>query len=191
MNRRHFLTSALAAGSAALIPVLPGEAVTQSMPTAADIMRKLEATPRRHLRTEQLVSPKVFKRDQRLRRMAPAIDIQAINFAFGSAHIPASERWKVERIADALKEMLWRNPHEYFLLEGHTDAVGSYAANQRLSERRAASVAHDLMAYFSVPHQAIDTVGYGEQELLVPTPHAEWRNRRVTLRRMTPFVTRR
>jgi outer membrane protein OmpA-like peptidoglycan-associated protein len=38
-------------------------------------------------------------------------------------------------------------------------------------------------------YRAIDTIGYGEDDLLVPTPYAEWRNRRVTLRRVTDFVT--
>jgi outer membrane protein OmpA-like peptidoglycan-associated protein len=191
MDRRHFLKSALAAGSAAIVPALPGDAFAQTMPSASEIIRKLENDPRGRVRNSKRVSPHVFKKSPELRHIAPSIDIQAINFAFGSAHIPPSQRWKVERIADAIKQMLWRNHYELFLLEGHTDAVGSFAANQRLSERRAASVAHDLIAYFGVPRRAIDTIGYGEQELLVPTPYAEWRNRRVTLRRMTPFVTRR
>ena len=36
--------------------------------------------------------------------------------------------------------MLRRDPYEVFLIEGHTDAVGSYYSNQLLSERRAASL---------------------------------------------------
>ena len=46
-----------------------------------------------------------------------------------------------------------------------------------------------LVQYFGVPYRALDTIGYGEDHLLVPTPNAEWRNRRVTLRRVTDFVT--
>ena len=118
----------------------------------------------------------------------PSIDIQAINFAFGSAQIPVQEHWKVERIADALLDILQHSPDELFLIEGHTDAVGSSGSNLRLSRRRARSLQKLLMYHYGVPSYALETVGYGEEELLVPTLYAEWRNRRVTLRRITDIV---
>ena len=43
---------------------------------------------------------------------------------------------------------------------------------------------------FGIPRRALDTVGYGEVVLLVPTQNENWRNRRVTLRRFDGFLTR-
>lgn len=190
MNRRNFLKSAAAVGAVALVPAaLPVEAFAQSSPDAATILRQLQRPPQRRIAPDARVTIDRMKRDSRLRRQAPSIDIQSINFAFGSAEIPANQRWKIEQIAIAMNRMLDRNRRESFLIEGHTDAVGSRPANQALSEARAASVARVLVGYFGVPRRALDTVGYGEDYLLVPTPNAEWRNRRVTLRRVTDFVT--
>jgi outer membrane protein OmpA-like peptidoglycan-associated protein len=189
MNRRNFLKSAAAASAAAMIPALAGEASAQSMPSAETIIRKLEQRPRRRIAPESRVTIEQFKHSPQLRRIAPSIDIQSINFAFSSASIPPSERWKVGQIATAINRIIRRSRHEVFLIEGHTDAVGSRASNQRLSEARAATVAGILVHHFGVPPRAIETIGYGEDYLLIPTPYENWRNRRVTLRRMTDFVT--
>jgi outer membrane protein OmpA-like peptidoglycan-associated protein len=123
-----------------------------------------------------------------IRRRAPSIDIQAINFAFGSAAIAYSEYPKVEAIAIALSRLILRNPAELILLEGHTDAVGSRASNQLLSERRADSLRRVLVTAFGIPSRSLYAVGYGEDYLLVPVAYAEWRNRRVTIRRVTDYV---
>lgn len=45
-----------------------------------------------------------------------------------------------------------------------------------------------LVEEFGLPYRALETVGYGEEYLLVPTQNEEWRNRRVTLRRIDEFV---
>ena len=190
MNRRNFLKSAAAAGTAALIPALSVEASAEPVPDPVTILRELKRTPQRTIAPEARVTIEKLKRTPRLRQMAPSIDIQSINFAFGSAAIPANQRWKVEQIAIAIRQILKHDPHEVFLIEGHTDAVGSPSANLALSQARAASVGQVLVHYFRVPRRAIDTIGYGESHLLVPTPNAEWRNRRVTLRRVTDFVAR-
>jgi outer membrane protein OmpA-like peptidoglycan-associated protein len=129
-----------------------------------------------------------FKRRPDLRRAAPSIEIQAINFEFGSAEIPRSQYRKVEQIADALKRLISRRPGTRILIEGHTDAVGSDASNYALSERRADSLKRVLVREFRVPARALETVGYGEQYLLVNTPYENWENRRVTLRRVDEFI---
>lgn len=177
--------------AAALIAVLaaPSIVAAQAMtPSAAQIERQLEAAPKLKLRPNQRVTVREFKQRSDLRRMAPSIDIQSINFAFGSAEIPSSQYGKVENIANALSRILRRDPNARVLIEGHTDAVGSFAANQALSERRAASLRQTLVREFGVPRYAIETVGYGEEFLLVPTQNENWRNRRVTLRRFDDFI---
>ncbi|WP_274628945.1 OmpA family protein [Arvimicrobium flavum] len=183
MPKSSFLAAAMAAMLA-----LPGQAAAQSMPSASQIERSLEAAPRERIRPEQRTTVRELKRRPELRRAAPSIDIQAINFAFGSDEIPDSQYNKVENIATAMERILRRKRGEVFLIEGHTDAVGSFAANQRLSEERAASLKRVLVREFGIPRRALETVGYGEEYLLVPTQNENWRNRRVTLRRITDVV---
>ncbi|TGV73664.1 OmpA family protein, partial [Mesorhizobium sp. M00.F.Ca.ET.158.01.1.1] len=45
-----------------------------------------------------------------------------------------------------------------------------------------------LVREFGVPGYALETVGYGEEFLLVPTQSENWQNRRVTLRRFDDFI---
>lgn len=156
-------------------------------PSSTEIMRELEAAPQRRLRPEERVTIQEFRRRPDLRRSAPSIDIQAINFAFASADIPRSEYLKVREIANALNQMS-RRRNARFLIEGHTDAVGSRESNQALSERRAEALRRALIRDFDVSPRTLETVGYGKDFLLINTPHEEWRNRRVTLRRIDEFV---
>lgn len=164
----------------------PNAAFAQaSTPSASQIERSLDApvaAPKRR------VPMREFKRRPELRRMAPSINIQSINFAFGSAAISSSQYGKIENIATAMERILRRDRDAAFLIEGHTDAVGSAASNQGLSEARAASLKSTLVREFGIPRRALETVGYGESYLLVPTENENWRNRRVTLRRIDDFV---
>ncbi|WEX07405.1 OmpA family protein [Chelativorans sp. AA-79] len=186
LNRRQILFVALASAGAT---ALPGGALAQAeMPSEAQIMRRLDAAPRERIRPEERVTIDQFKRRPDLRRRAPSIDIQAINFAFNSAEIPPSQYPKVDRIAAALRQIARRRPGTRILLEGHTDAVGSYGYNFRLSEERARSLENILVRHFRIPPRMLETVGYGEEFLLVQTPYESWENRRVTLRRIDDFV---
>jgi outer membrane protein OmpA-like peptidoglycan-associated protein len=184
MNRRLFLF-----GLAVAIAV-PSMAVAQDRrgPSARQIMRQLDAAPNRRMRAEDRVTIQEFRRRPDLRRAAPSVDIQAINFAFGSADIPRSEFRKVREIADAFSQMGRRRRGARFLIEGHTDAVGSRESNQVLSEQRAASLKRLLVNEFGIPARMIETVGYGKDYLLIDTPNEDWRNRRVTIRRIDEFV---
>ncbi|MEI5679770.1 MULTISPECIES: OmpA family protein [unclassified Mesorhizobium] len=183
LNRRHF------AAAMVVLIAFPTFATAQSaMPSANQIERRLDAAPSRKLRRDQRVTVREFKNRPELRRMAPSIDIQSINFAFGSAEVPDSQYGKVENIATALERMLRRRPGTKVLIEGHTDAVGSYESNQILSERRAASMKRTLVREFGIPARALETVGYGEEFLLVQTQNENWQNRRVTLRRIDDFL---
>jgi OOP family OmpA-OmpF porin len=68
------------------------------------------------------------------------------------------------------------------LVTGYTDTSGSPAYNQKLSERRAASVKRELIGQ-GIPADAIQTYGKGESNLLVPTGDnvRELQNRRATI----------
>ncbi len=184
MTKRRVILAAL------ITAVIAAPAAAQETPSAGTILRRLEAAPKVEVAPEDRVTIQQLKRRPQMRRIAPSIDIQGINFAFGSAEIPRSERWKVENIGDAINQLLDREPDAVILIEGHTDAVGSRISNQRLSEARAFSLKRDLRRYFGVPSYNVETVGYGEDFLIVPTPDEEWRNRRVTLREVSELIRR-
>ena len=92
------------------------------------------------------------------------------------------------RVADAMQKLLAKNPAETFLIEGHTDAVGSDLANLALSDRRAEAVANALTNVFDIPPENLTTQGYGERYLKINTQKPERENRRVAIRRITPLV---
>jgi outer membrane protein OmpA-like peptidoglycan-associated protein len=75
-----------------------------------------------------------------------------------------------------------------FLIEGHTDAVGSDAANLALSRKRAEAIKKALTTYYIIPQRSLRTVGYGERYLKIPTAEAEAENRRVSVSRATTVI---
>ncbi|CAM5331541.1 Peptidoglycan-associated lipoprotein [Mycolicibacterium aubagnense] len=139
-------------------------------------------------KVKRLYSIDEVKRSARVRDIARRIDLDTLNFEFGSATIPESEVEKLQGVADAMQKLLAKNPAETFLIEGHTDAVGSDVANLALSDRRAEAVANALSSVFDVPPENLSTQGYGERYLKVKTQKPERENRRVAIRRITPLV---
>ncbi|SHG50314.1 OmpA family protein [Kaistia soli DSM 19436] len=131
-----------------------------------------------------------IRRSEQLRARVAAVDLDTITFESGSARVSDDQVWKLERIAAALGRVLDRWPNQVFLIEGHTDAVGTRLANQELSDRRAASVAAILNRYFAIPARSLVTQGYGEDYLKVPTDGPSRQNRRVTIRNITPLLSR-
>jgi outer membrane protein OmpA-like peptidoglycan-associated protein len=119
----------------------------------------------------------------------PSVDVDTITFASGSWEIMPDQINRLAVIADGISRAIAQNPSEVFLIEGHTDAVGSDVDNLSLSDRRAESVAMVLSQQFQVPAENLTTQGYGEQFLKVQTQAAEQQNRRVTARRIGPLLT--
>lgn len=139
-------------------------------------------------RVERTYSLNEVKRSARIRDKVRRIDMDTLTFEFGSASIAESEVDKLEGVAGAMEKLLAKNPAETFLLEGHTDAVGSDLANLALSDKRAEAVAEALTNVFGIPPENLATQGYGEQYLKVKTQKRERENRRVAIRRVTPLV---
>ncbi len=123
-----------------------------------------------------------------VRQRMPSIDLDTINFETGSWEIPPDQAAKLQVIADGINRAIQQNPQTVFLIEGHTDAVGSDVDNLSLSDRRAESTATLLTQQFGVPAENLTSQGYGEQYLKVPTDGPERRNRRVTVRNITPLL---
>lgn len=123
-----------------------------------------------------------------VRALAATIEVDSITFDTGSAAIKATEARKLADIGRLMQELLAANPREVFLVEGHTDAVGSAASNLSLSDRRAESMALALTEYFDIPPENLVVQGYGESELKVETLADERANRRVVVRLVTPLM---
>lgn len=123
-----------------------------------------------------------------LRERMRSISIDTINFDFGSSEVGPDQAQMLEPVAAVIRDMANENPGEVFLIEGHTDAIGSDIDNLSLSDRRAQAVAEVLSQQFGVPPENLVTQGYGKQFLLIPTPEPERRNRRVVVRRITPLL---
>ncbi|PPC87827.1 MAG: flagellar motor protein MotB [Hyphomicrobium sp.] len=151
-----------------------------------DVYEALSAPPvdyveRRYTLDQVRSTP--YLRD-RMRR----IDLDDINFEFGSSEVDPSQYRKLDRVARAMNRIIRRNPDEVFLIEGHTDAVGSTIDNLSLSDRRAESVAVILSQEYGVPFENLVTQGYGEEFLKILTQAPEVVNRRVAARRITPLI---
>jgi outer membrane protein OmpA-like peptidoglycan-associated protein len=124
-----------------------------------------------------------------LRERMPSVDLNTVTFETGSWEVSPDQIDRLAVIADGMNRAIAANPSEVFLIEGHTDAVGSQIDNLSLSDRRAESVALVLSQQFGVPAENLTTQGYGNQYLKVPTQGPERANRRVTVRRITPLLT--
>ncbi|MBO6718321.1 MAG: OmpA family protein [Rhizobiaceae bacterium] len=139
-------------------------------------------------RVRRLYSLDEVKYSARVRDSVRRVDLDNITFDFGSASISESEIAKLEGLANAMARLLDENPAETFLIEGHTDAVGTETANLSLSDRRAETVARALTEVFEIPPENLVTQGYGEAYLKVNTQEPNRTNRRVAVRRITPLV---
>jgi outer membrane protein OmpA-like peptidoglycan-associated protein len=123
-----------------------------------------------------------------VRQRMPSIDVNSINFETGSWEIPPDQASKLQAIADGLNRAIAENPRAVFLIEGHTDLVGSDVDNLSLSDRRAESAATLLTQQFGVPMENLTSQGYGEQYPKEDTDGPSIINRRVTIRNITPLL---
>ena len=112
------------------------------------------------------------------------VELPGIYFAFNSAHVaPGSER-----AIEAIAGILARHADWTATLEGHTDSIGSAAANKALSERRVAAVRARLVEQHQVSPGRLRVAGFGAARPREPNATIEGRarNRRVELVRDCP-----
>jgi OOP family OmpA-OmpF porin len=98
-----------------------------------------------------------------------------IHFEFDSPLIRKESTGLVRKVA----ELIVATPSILDVsIEGHADARGTEQYNQQLSEARAEST-REMLVQFGVDGQRLHVIGHGKSRLVVPTPNAEPRNRRV------------
>ncbi len=107
-----------------------------------------------------------------------------ITFATNQYQVQPAFRGTLDQVAGTLRDY----PNTAIDVLGYTDADGSEAYNQSLSERRAASVADYLIGQ-GVQAARIGTRGYGEMQPIASNETAEGKqaNRRVEIR-IVPVV---
>ncbi len=146
----------------------------------------LVTAPRRKVPRRYTVAE--IEEEPEIRTAMPAIEIDNIHFGFNEAFLREEEVENLDRIAEVVEKILAAHPDEVFMIEGHTDAVGSDAYNLKLSRERAQAVKKALTSYYAIAPRNLVTAGYGERYLKIPTAEPEEENRRVSFRRVTPLV---
>jgi OOP family OmpA-OmpF porin len=103
-----------------------------------------------------------------------------VNFALNSAKIDGDTKKTLDDLVVRLKELEFVSG----TVEGHTDATGADAYNQKLSERRAQAVADYLQAQ-GIASGRLSASGKGESMPIADNKTKEGRaqNRRVVLKR--------
>jgi len=106
------------------------------------------------------------------------ITLEDVLFEFGKADLKAGSIRGLDRLVTLLKEYPERN----LLIEGHTDSIGSDAANAVLAQRRADAVANAL-ASAGVDRARITARGLSEAYPVASndTPAGRQQNRRVEI----------
>jgi outer membrane protein OmpA-like peptidoglycan-associated protein len=138
-----------------------------------------------------IVGAMIDKQERELRQI-PGVDVQRtadnqlnvsvkneVLFDYNSAALRSASRSTLQEMADVFQKY----PQTTLRVEGHTDSTGSASYNQRLSERRANSVA-SFIENMGVSTSRIDAIGYGESQPRAANSTASGRqmNRRVEIK---------
>ncbi|MGI8786509.1 MAG: OmpA family protein [Pyrinomonadaceae bacterium] len=110
-------------------------------------------------------------------QVVSALNASIINFASGSAAIPADAEPVLQKAAEVLKAQTEAAKIE---IGGYTDSDGDAAANMKLSEDRANAVMNELVR-LGVKKDMLSAKGYGASNPVAPndTPDNKFKNRRI------------
>ncbi len=103
----------------------------------------------------------------------------SVKFPANSAQLSPEAQ---ERLTSFVEKLKSENRNVYLEIQGHTDAQGAAAANQRLGAARAEAV-RVFMSKNGVPLSRMATISYGEDDPVADntTPQGRAQNRRVVL----------
>ena len=101
-------------------------------------------------------------------------------FDYNSAELTPETKKELTNYGKSLASDEFKGAH--WAIEGHTDASGSAAYNQSLSERRAQSVYNYLIKEFNIDPDQLVPEGKGESELYDPDKPQSGVNRRVRIK---------
>lgn len=106
--------------------------------------------------------------------------VTGLGFAVGGTDVGAGAGPLLDKIADAIRLF----PASTVVVEGHTDATGDAALNERVSRERAASVRRALLARTGMAQSRMTSTGRGEARPVASneTAAGRARNRRIEIR---------
>ena len=90
---------------------------------------------------------------------APILLPTDLLFEFGSDQLAEAARLSLMKLGFLIQ----KNPNSLFIIEGHTDTIGSDESNMELSQRRANAVVGWLMNSLRLTSDRIQAVGMGER----------------------------
>ncbi len=138
--------------------------------TSEELIQKLDPnSPPIRTRGMRNLTPEV--------REKPTVDL-SIQFEFDSAKLLPESRPLLDNLAKAINSDKLRGFS--FVVEGHTDIIGSSEYNQKLSDQRALSVL-SYLASKGVSKERLKAIGKGSTELLIPDKPDAAENRRVRI----------
>lgn len=148
-------------------------AATSQMNAQSAQMQTADAQARAQQLEEQLRAMNAKKTERGM-----VVTIGDVLFDTGRAELKAGSGRDMGKLAEFFKS----NPQRTALVEGFTDSVGSDAANQELSNRRAAAVQAALVD-LGIERQRINARGYGKAFPVAGNDNASGRqmNRRVEI----------
>jgi len=114
---------------------------------------------------------------------APVSDAVAVHVVFATNSAQLSPQ-ATKTLGELGKALTSSDLKSYcFVVEGHTDSVGSAAHNLELSQRRAQSVVRYLEDNFHIDPERLQAVGYGKQKPIADngTEEGRQKNRRVQI----------
>lgn len=97
-----------------------------------------------------------------VKRVGEGINVtfdSGVLFGFDQSDLTSTASGRISELAGILKKY----PDTYILIEGHTDDQGSHSYNERLSKKRAQSVA-EFLTQQSIAGNRIRTAWYGEDQ---------------------------
>jgi len=186
--RRNYENAAVEAGGEVMGRGLRTVVVRLATPEGGEVWAEIEASENNSSMVYQLTIVERAAMAQQItaNAMAAALDKDGfvtlyINFATGQSAILPDSMPTVDQLAEALTGA----PALRVSVEGHTDDVGAEAANQALSEARAAAGAAAL-ATRGIGSDRVQSRGWGESKPLAAntTDEARAKNRRVEIVRI-------
>ena len=102
-----------------------------------------------------------------------------VQFEFDSATILPAARGQLDALAEGIKRL---PASRRVIIEGHTDATGTEAYNQQLSQRRAAAVKSYLVQTHGIAAQRLREIGAGKRKPIAGSDPSAGENRRVEFR---------
>ena len=164
--------------------ILMSGAGAQSRPTEQQIIDALLAPP---VNAQETSRTRSMTRGRGVTvsggdKAAPSIALR-VNFEFDSARLDNESMLTLDVLGRALSSD--RLKGQAIEIVGHTDARGTAAYNDALSQRRAAAVVSYIVGNFPVDGLRISSKGMGERQLLDEDNPEAAVNRRVEIRNVT------